>query len=337
MMILTGCKAPEVVSQGEVYDPDQDHMIGFENLKNELEKNGIDIQGDTYEDDFVTHYNLEDDSAQTTILVDTHDSLNRELISQIFISAQNVQTDLSQHPVVKSIAAIMEEEKIIGWVKEVEEQRIQAGEDDRVNELLVMDRCYLDFKSWSYSDGQTLEFTWAKKPRPSAQFQQIAAQLEDGAMITTGYIEGPGGQSLIATNSDYYYLTRSGHWPYEGLDKDVGQAAAYRLMSGRREPNDYSIQLYGYMKEDLSYTTKVEEMPGLYQITQWMNMDNGDFLAVTDKINKELTKARELQNYNTRHEYYVEGDVGAYHYTLLVPAGMGVYNFTVLIETKSDY
>ena len=113
---------------------------------------------------------------------------------------------------------------------------------------------------------------------------------------------------------------------------DVGQAVAYKVMVNKDKPNNYSVQLYGYMKEELSYKTKVETMPGLDEITKLMNMDEKDFTHITEKVNEELTKARELLNYNLQREYYSEGDIGDYHYTVLVPEGFDVYRFTVLIE-----
>ena len=63
-------------------------------------------------------------------------------------------------------------------------------------------------------------------------------------------------------------------------------------------------------------------------------MDQEDFLAITAAINKELTEARKVQNENLQRESYVEGSVGAYHYTINVPQGWGTYRFTVLIEEK---
>lgn len=345
IIILTGCVGPnssvsqigglegEAIIRESLYDVEQEGAITLEALEKEFRNNKMNLVNVSEDGATTAHYHLEekDDEENITILVDTVTSPDNPIISEIVMSDSK---DLSQHPMVKIIASVMGEEKLLTWVAE-QEGRVKGADksNDIIMEVLPLERCYLSFEYWPGSEEKTLNFLWALKPHISMAFEEIARQLENQGMMTTGYIEGLGGSTLTATNSDYYLLTRRGYNTEKKIDPDIGQAVSYRVMHDIKS-GDYSIQLYGYMMEDLSYITEVETMPGLDELTQMMGMGQEDFLAITGAINKELTEARKLQNENLRRDTYVEGSVGAYHYTINVPSGWGTYRFTVLIEEK---
>lgn len=337
MALLTGCVGgnQEPIIQEALYDVEQDDMLKFSDLTKEIEQSGINFERVSGEDDPTMQYSYSDDNGHIIVFVDGLASPDHQIIRQIIIRSE---LDLSQHPMVKILAPIVGEEKLLAWVakqeNQVAETAKQKDEEQIIQDVLALNRSYMFFEYWPGSKYKVLEFTWAPKPHIPVDFEEIAQQLEEHDIQTTSYIEGVGGQTLTATNSDYYSLTKTRHNRTDGIEPkgDIGQAAAYKVMGNKDKPNNYSVQLYGYMEENLSYKTRVEEMPGLDEITKLMNMDEEDFSRITEKVNEELTKARELLNYNLQQEYYLEGDVGDYHYIIMVPEGIKVYRFTVLIE-----
>lgn len=322
MALLTGCTGIEQdpIIQESLYNVEQENRIVFSDLEEKFQDADINFARVSETGSPITQYSYGDENGRVTILI----SPDYQIINEIIIESEQ---DLSRHPLVKILAPMIGEEKLLTWLAEQEGCR-----EEFIQDILVLDRNYIYFECWPGYDSQRLEFIWVPKPHIPMELEEIAQQLEDDDLLTTSYIEGIGGQTLTATNLDYYYLTKMRYKRDFKQDVYVGQAATYKVMQSKDTPSNYSLQLYGYMKEDLSYKTKVEKMPGLHAIIKLMNMDQEDFVAITKKINQELTKARELQNYNLQREYYVEGDLGGYHYTIMVPEGIGIYTFTVLIE-----
>ena len=331
MALLTGCRGvgQEPVNKGALNNIEQDGMIVFSDLEKELQEAGMNFERVSEDDSPITEYIYKDGAEWIMVSLHGLTSPDNQIIRQIIIQSQ---LDLSQNPMVKILAPIIGEEKLLNWLKEQEKQVAQANEEKIIQDVLALDRNYIFYESWPGHEERVLEFTWAPKPRVSIEFKAIERQLEEHNLLVTDYIEGLGGQTLTATNSDYYSLTKMRHNRDNRRKGDVGQAVAYKVMVNKDKPNNYSVQLYGYMEEDLSYKTKVETMPGLDEITKLMNMDHESFSKIMEKVNEELTKARELQNYNLQREYYSEGDIGEYHYIVMVPEGFDVYRFTVLIE-----
>ena len=266
IMILTGCAGPGAsisqiggleegtVIQETLYEVEQEGVITLEALEKELKNNNINlvkVSGEVYS---FAQYNVEDDEGRIIIFTNTSVSPGNQIISSITIDHSS---GLSQHPIVKGIANVMGEEKLLTWVGE-QEGRVKGADDnnDDIMEILPLGRCYLSFEYWPGSETKTLKFSWALKPHISKAFQEIARQLEDQGMITTGYIKGPGGETLIATNSDYYLLTKRGSHRGQAVDMDISQGATYRIMHDSQSGH-YSVQIYGYIKEDLSYITTV--------------------------------------------------------------------------------
>ncbi|HHX61279.1 MAG TPA: hypothetical protein GX707_11305 [Epulopiscium sp.] len=337
MVMLAGCANP-YTSKSQIGSVGresirQENLILFSDLEKGFQDNNMKLIKVTPLDAPEEQYNFEDDRVTITVMVDALTFQDEQFVSDIFIDPLNNYMKLAEHPAVKIMADMMGEEQLLAWVADRENGRTQAGKNHKnIQELLAMDRCYLFYEYWSGSDRRGLGFSWAFKPSISTAFEKIARQLEEDGMLTTGYIQGAGGETLTATNSGYYLLQRMAHSVGEDIAVDIDQAAAYQVMHDKNKPGNYSVQLYGYMRSDLTYPAHVEDMPGLDEITQLMNMGQEEFTAITDEINKELTEAKKIRNNNLRGEYYFQGEVGGYRYIITVPQGIAVYNFTVLIE-----
>lgn len=345
MLLLTGCVNSnasmsgigevgiDTIRQELIYNTEQEGIILLSDLEKEFQNNNMPLIKNTHPDAMKGQYNLEDDRARITILVDSLTSPGHQFISDIFIEPLNNYMLLFEHPAIKIIADVMGEEQLLTWVAERESEMTQAGKNNEmIQELLAIDRCYLFFEYRPESDTRRLDFRWALKPDISMAFEEIAHYLEQNGMLITGYIEGTGGESLIATNSEYYILKKTAYSMDKKIPIDIDQAAAYQVMHDKNKPGNYSLQLHGYMRDDLSYPTQLEAMPGLDKITQLMDMGQEDFLAIADEINKELTEAKRIRNNNLNGVYYFEGELGGYRYIITVPQGILLYNFTVLIE-----
>lgn len=328
--LLTGCVGVDqkTIAQGSQSDMEEEYINISSDLIVELKKIGVTFEKEDGEDSPIVPASYEDEYGRVRFLLEDLISLDDRRINKIFIDSQ---LDLSQHPVVQVVADTIGDEEILTWLANQEKRVIQTNQEETIQELLVLDRNYLFFEYLPGSEIRTLEIEWSVKPKVPMDFEDIANQLEEHGLLITGYIEGMGGQTLIATNPDYCFLEKRKYQNRE-MDTDRGQAATYKVM--RDTSNNYSVQLYGYMGADLSYKTKVENMPGLDEIIELMKMDQEDFTTITEKVNVELSEARELLNDNLQREYYLEGGVGEYHYTVMVPEGIGIYNFTVLIERK---
>lgn len=331
IICLTGCgkMGPNRIEK-ELHDNiEQGYLELSSDIIAKLEKAGVDFY--EYEDglSFTMPASFENEYGKVTFLTDELLATGRRIVNQITIESQ---WDLSQHPVVMVLAQEMEEEKVLAWVASQEKQVIETNQKEVIQEFLVQDKNYIFFKYFPGSEIRTLEFVWAAKPSVPEDFKEIALQLEGHGLLTTGYIEGLGGQTLIATNPNYWFFEKMRYQRDKKTSFDKGQAATYKVMLDKS--NQYSVQLYGYMDEDLSYKTQVEKMPGVGEMMDLMKMDQKGFSAITGKINEELTEARTILNDNLQREYYSEGDVGEYHYTVMVPGGIGIYNFTVLIENR---
>lgn len=337
MVMLAGCANP-YVSKSQIGSVGresirEENLILFSDLEKEFQDNNMNFIKVTPPDAPKEEYKFEDDRVTITVTVDAFTFQEGHFISDVFIEPLNNYMKLSEHPAVKIMADMMGEEQLLAWVADRENGRTQAGENhENIQELLALDRCYLFYEYWSGSDTRGLGFRWAFKPNISKAFEEIARQLEENGMLTTGYIQGAGGETLTATNPDHYVLKRMAHSVGDDIAVDIYQAAAYKVMHDKNEPGNYGVQLYGYMRSDLAYPAHVEDMPGLDKITQLMNMGQEEFAAITDEINKELTEAKKIRNNNLSGEYYFEGEVGEYRYIITVPQGIAVYNFTVLIE-----
>lgn len=344
MMVLVGCTSPgnsaskvremgkESFWQGLTYDTEQDNMILFSDLEEAFKINNIPLIKETYPDALSGQYNFNDDRISITVLVDEFIWPGHELVSGVFIEPRNNYMLLSEHPSVESVARVMGKEGLLTWLADREGEMTQAGKSNQnINDLLAIDRCYLYFDYQSASDTRRLAFKWMPKPHIAKAFEEIAPRLEENGMLTTGYIEGPGGETLIMANSPYYLLTKMGYFSSDNKVV-VEKAAAYQIMHNTKKPDTYSVQLSGYMRGDLAYPTQIEAMPGLEEISQRMNMGQKEFMAITGEINKELTEAKRVRNNIYSGDYYKEGEVGEYRYVITVPQGMAVYNFTVLME-----
>lgn len=343
MVLLTGCGSmkQDAIGMGLDHNVEQAYLELPSDIIAKLEKAGVDFHeyGEEYYFDMPGNYeedlsflmpgSYEDEYGRVNFLTDELLSSGRRIVNQITIESQ---WDLSQHPVVKVLAQVMEEEKVLAWVANQEKQVIETNQKEVIQEFLVQDKNYIFFEYFPGSEIRTLEFVWAPKPSVPEDFKEIAQRLEGHGLLTTGYIEGVGGQTLIATNSNYWFLEKMRYQRDKETPFDKGQAVTYKVMLDGY--SKYSVQLYGYMDEDLSYKTKVEKMPGVSEVMDLIKMDQKGFSAITEKINEELTNAREILNDNLQREYYSEGDIGEYHYTVMVPEGIGMYNFTVLIESR---
>lgn len=343
-MVLVGCTGQDFTSyqilegvkesfkQGQIYTTDQEDAVLLSALEKELERSKISLIKARDLDGQSGQYDFADDEISMTILIDEQVSLGHSLVSSIYIQAKNNYMRLADHPAIKAVAKVMGEEQLLTWLAEREGEMTQAGKiNDDIRAVLALGRCYLSFDYWSGSDTRYVDFSWAFKPHVPESFTAIANQLEDEGLLVTGYVEGPGGETLTATNSHYYRLKRMAS---SRKSKPVGlnHAAAYQLMHDKNKPGSYSLQLYGYMRDDLAYPSKVEEMPGIDELAQLMKIGQETLGAITAEINAGLTEAKKARNKHYSGDYYREGRVGEYRYIITVPQGILVYNFTVLIE-----
>lgn len=339
MIILVGCTGPKTfVSditevKGLAYGQEQEDMILFSDLEKEFQNNNINLIKESYDEEVRGHYSLEDDQVRITVLVDTRAFPDQPFVSGVFIDRLNKDTLLSEQPAIKAIASLMGEEQVITWVAAQEEKTTGVSKSNEpIKDVWGIDRCYLFFEDWPERDTRRLEFRWALKPHIPVIFEAVAGQIQESGLLVTGYLEGPGGETLVATNPQYYLLKRIPYPKGEKIPLGIDQAAAYQIMHDTNKTGSYSVQLYGYMGDDLAYPARVEAMPGLKEIIQLMNMGQDEFAAIADQVNRELTEAKRIRNNIYKGEYYVEGEVGEYRYTITVPQGIVIYNFTVLIE-----
>jgi len=331
MVLLTGCgnMGQNVLEKKLDGNVEQGYLELSSEVIAKLEKAGVDF----YEYDegipFLMPASYENEYGRVTFSTNELLSTDQRIVTQITIESQ---WDLSHHPLVEVLAEVMEEETVLAWLAKQEDQLIKTDQQEFIQEAFVQDKNYLFYEYFPGSEIRTLEFVWAPKTYVPEEFIEIADQLKEYDLLITGYIEGIGGQSLIATNPYYYFLEKRRYDRDKKLASDMSQAASYKIMLDKS--GNHSVQLYGYMDEDLAYKTQVEEMPGLGQLVKLTHMGQEDFLAIGEKINEELAEARKLLNDNLQREYYTEGDLGEFRYTVMVPEGIGIYNFTVLIENR---
>lgn len=357
-IILTGCigakymgtkinsiNTVSAVTYESPYEMIQDNTIMLSDLEKELQDRGIGLEARNRYNKYTSEYYLEYEGTVINIVCyDITDKKENEVITDIHMNWDD-KVELNNHPVVESIANLIGKEKVLTWIKEKEEKWDKIAQEnskeesymDSFAEFLNIERCFIHLMGWNSNRGynRNLEFTWAFVPYVGKEFEGIAGDLERSGLLVTGYIEGAGGNQINAMSPEYNFLEENGYNNDRVDEIDITKSVAYKVMYDKNKKDSYSVQLYGHMREDLSYVTKVEEMAGLDAISRAMNMDGKDFIKLTNQINKELTKARELLNPNLQRDYYIEGEMGEYNYIIAVPSGLRAYRFTVLIEKNN--
>lgn len=351
------------------YETIEENTVTIEDLEKELQKSGIELQEIVSERLFTKLYNIHEEDMNIIILVNNRPGEKYDkTLQEIEITIWDDKKELAAHPLIKNIAKLMGEEAILSWIGEQEElyhtnienmnehkesprevlydpignSEIETYRSspyrDYIGDIVTVGRNYIVFEGRVGESRKKLQFSWGALPLVSKELKGVASELENKGLLITSYIEGAGADQVKITTPEYYltendrYHYRYYHNEIEKMITDVEKAVSYKIMYDPNSSNGYSVQLYGLMYADESQNVKVEDMIGIDTISRVMNIDGGDFIHITKKINQELIKARKLLNPNLQREYYNEGDVGEYHYKIYVPSGIDIYHFTVFIE-----
>ena len=343
-LLFIGCSTENIKSTSvempiykSDYKPTDDHKITLEDLENELEKSGVELE--SYQSNMesgLQQYDFQVDKMQVTIFTKiAEENQVQEVLKSIHLRAEDPQgAKISQTPFFNSLVALINEPQLREWGESLENKyealklKEVLEDSERAQDITMAGRTYLSFVGvplYGYKELEMIFGDWQDIPE---ELKGIAAELENQGLLTVDYSEGISG-NMIKLESRLYHLIDKGRYasveePREG-SMDTEDVVGYKVMCDLTKSNKYSAQLYGFMPVESNDVVKIEDMLGIDAISRVMNMTWDEFGEVTRVINQELMKAQAPEN---ERQYNAEGTAAGYRYELYAEG----YGFTVLLE-----